>query len=207
MFSSLDLFIVLNNYRISESLSNRLSIPISIPEHQPSQQEPILHLPSSQPSMTTENISCLPTDIQNTVSELSHTIEATETQPDLPFEPNAELTSTKPITEPTLPKPTTQLPDITVEPLDFEAEYESRQMRDEQVLSAHHVLLAFLSQRFPSFCSAEDLTSECSVFFHAAFAYSLPELQQVDLEFLAFSLRRFAAGCSSATSESGFLFS
>nr|GMD76341.1 hypothetical protein Iba_chr13bCG9440 [Ipomoea batatas] len=44
MFSKLDLFSVLNDHRKTKSLSNRLSIPVTIPEHNPSKHEPIVTL-------------------------------------------------------------------------------------------------------------------------------------------------------------------
>lgn len=108
MFSKLDLFSMLNKHQKSKSLSTRLSILITIPDHTSPQQEHVLPLPSSQP-----------TDIPNPVSEESHTIEPIEAQLELPPEPNTELSSAEPITESTLLETTTLLPDITLEPLDL----------------------------------------------------------------------------------------
>jgi len=120
MFSKLDLFSVLNDHRKAKSLSNRLSIPITIPEHNPALWEPILPLPSPQP---TENL--------NPMSEESHTLESTELPTEPPPEQNIETTYAEPVTELIFLENTTTLPKIALEPLEFEAEYEIGPTIDE----------------------------------------------------------------------------
>lgn len=72
---------------------------------------------------------CFPTETQNTTSEESHTILPSETLPELPTE-----NEPPPVEPSVIPEPTTQTPDLTLEPLDFEIEYDSgHQGRDEQV--------------------------------------------------------------------------
>nr|GMC60567.1 protein ALP1-like [Ipomoea batatas] len=84
MFSNLDLFTILNDYRKSESLSKRLNIPI--PETEPSSsllvpsadiEESILSLPpiESENTIPCEYIPCLPAEPQDTGSEESQKIQ------------------------------------------------------------------------------------------------------------------------------------
>nr|GMC86666.1 uncharacterized protein LOC109157532 [Ipomoea batatas] len=86
------MFTILNDYRKLESLSKRLNIIVSQSELSPSQQEPILPLPSIQPqdNVPTENLPYLPIETQNTTFEESHTILPFETLPELPIETNNE---------------------------------------------------------------------------------------------------------------------
>ncbi|XP_031099679.1 uncharacterized protein LOC116003879 [Ipomoea triloba] len=104
LFSKLNLFNIMDEHRRSTSLTNRLSIPLNIPQNTKPSQDQILSLPSSQTTHTDNpehQNSKIPLPIQ---SENSHTDEI-RSEP--LSEPTPEITPTNPIDD---------------SPLDFEFE-------------------------------------------------------------------------------------
>lgn len=99
MFSNLELFIILNDYKKSESLSKRLNIPIPETELSSLQltpsvnvQESSLPLPpvESKNIVPDENPPWLPAETQNTGSEESQTVLPIDIVFALPTAPQAE---------------------------------------------------------------------------------------------------------------------
>ncbi|XP_031096910.1 uncharacterized protein LOC116001160 [Ipomoea triloba] len=103
-FSKLNLFNIMDEHRRSTSLTNRLSIPLNIPQSTKPSQDPILSLPSSQTSQADNPEQQNPEIPPPIESENSHT---DETRSEPPSEPNPEKTPADPIDD---------------SPLDFEFE-------------------------------------------------------------------------------------
>ncbi|XP_031099842.1 uncharacterized protein LOC116004042 [Ipomoea triloba] len=104
LFSKLNLFNIMDEHRRSTSLTNKLSIPLNIPQSTKPSQDPILSLPSSQTTQADNPEQQNPEIPLPIESENSHT---DETRSEPPSEPNPEKTLANPIDD---------------SPLDFEFE-------------------------------------------------------------------------------------
>ncbi|XP_031116505.1 uncharacterized protein LOC116020162 [Ipomoea triloba] len=94
LFSKLNLFNIMDEHRRSTSLTNRLSIPLNIPQSTKPSQDPILSLPSSQTTQADNPEQQNPQISLPIESENSHT---DETMSEPPSEPNPEKTPANPI--------------------------------------------------------------------------------------------------------------